>query len=154
MNRKHERIRIDRRFVAPLITAALLAVLTLPQSAAAAVKVAVRVNTPSIDLILQTGGHVHGGVVIRPERRSGIRLTENDRQVAQILARRSAYRQGELLRLRQAGYNWRQIGRLLDLPVQLVDRALRVAREDDRQQRRGHGRTGLVLDPEPGCRRR
>ena len=158
MKRTNRSLFQRRNIISSALTAAVLAILIVPGSASAKVKAKIRVNLPSIDLILKSGGynfgHSHGALQLRPARRHFVRLDLDDRRIAKALARRTDYSKRDLLRLRQAGYNWRQIGRMLDLPARMVKRVVRQVRLDDLRFERSHRKVvrGGILLP-GGCSR-
>ncbi len=95
--------------------------------AQAGIKFGVRVDTPVVKARYHSG---HGSRIhVRvPSYDYRVQITKFDRKVARKLARRTDYNKRELLRLKRAGYNWREIGRMLHLPRKMVRRVIRNVR--------------------------
>ena len=98
--------------------------------AQAGVKFGVRVDTPVVKARYHSSGHGSRIHVRVPAYDYRVKITQFDRQVARKLARRTDYSKGELLRLKRAGYNWGEIGRILHLPRKMVRRVIRDVRID------------------------
>lgn len=120
------------------LTILMSAALAAP-TAEAGVNVKVRVATPAVQATLSSGGHGPGlRVQVQPQCRQ-LEITRFDRKVARQLAKRSAYSRQELLRLKQNGYSWAQIGRIAKLPARSVQNVLRqVSLQMDKGSRHEH----------------
>lgn len=122
-----------------LMALALIIAMTPVTTASAAVRVRASVNTPHLSFQVNT----HRPAVVYGERRvrtvhprAVIRITKQDKRMAKRLARYTGYSKRELLDMRRSGYNWKRIGRYLNLRPQVV-KAARSARSWERFLNRG-----------------
>ena len=112
-----------RRLILPVLAVLALTVLSLPTDADAGIRI--RVKTPVVQAVYVSGGHQPGLRIQVPGSYRPVKITNYDRKVARKISRRTDYSQGDLLRLRGAGYTWREVGRLLHIPQPLMSKALK-----------------------------
>jgi hypothetical protein len=115
------------------------------------VRVKGRIHTPIGDVYVDSGTHrdraprVYRPVRVRQHRAPVVdtwalhKLTRRDFRIAWRLSYLSGIREGSLLRMREAGSNWNQIGRHFDLPRPMVQ-AAKSQKQFERlvAHRRGH----------------
>jgi hypothetical protein len=154
MRRMPRTLLFGHRLIGPVLAALLLLILlglVIPSRADAGIRVGVRLATPHVSIVLHSGdGHQGPRICQLPVRRVVV-LDRADRRIAGELARRTRYSRAALLDLRRAGYDWGEIGRILDLPPWMVREAVFAGRDDLRGRGRigrrhaVSGRVGIVL---------
>lgn len=93
-------------------------------TAEAGIRVRARVQTPHGSVEFRNGPHHVPVQQKRVTRPFMYRVTKQDRQIANRLARVTGHRKGNLLELRRRGLGWRQIGLRLQIPRHVVRNAI------------------------------
>jgi DNA-directed RNA polymerase specialized sigma24 family protein len=122
------RTLVGQRLIGPvLVTLFFMALLALliPAQAEARLIIRAQVRLPHVSAVLDTSPL--RAAPVRQEVRCEQSLTGADRQIANRLARMTPYHLAAFLDLRRAGYSWREIGRLLDIPQRVMRMALQPA---------------------------
>lgn len=141
MRRIPTTLMFGRRLIGPVLAALMLLTvlgLMLPSRADAQIRLGVRLSIPHVDVVIRTGTDGHAVRTCQvPVRRVTV-LDRGDRLTALRLARETRYGQDVFLDLRRAGYDWYEIGRILDLPRRMIVAAVYAGDDGHRDWNRGN----------------
>lgn len=132
---------LGRRLIGPVLGAIFLmtlASLLIPARADARLRVIGRWTGPNHEVVVRAGSgpdrHIRVPVACRDYK-----ITPQDRKIAKRLARKTPYQKRVFLELRQAGFGWLEIGRILSIPPRLTTVAVQSVLHDQHGRNDDHG---------------